>query len=180
MADVTLFESMDEQEFLAMFERREFPLDQWRHRPHVTVAYLYLRQYPLEQAIGKMRQGIQAHNAAHGLAGAYHETITQFWGRVIYAVMSAHGPSDSASHFFDRHSYLLNKMLPLLFYSYGRLISKQARHEFVEPDLLALPLPVEVSVAQTNYEPDPGKPPLPPDPVAVLAQTSQTIEHNPR
>ena len=69
-------------------------------------------------------------------------------------------------------------MLPLLFYSHDRIMSKQARHEFVEPDLLSL-LPTDASITRTSYEPDPGYPPIPPDPVVIIAQTSKTIERNP-
>jgi tetratricopeptide (TPR) repeat protein len=126
-----------------------------------------------------MREGIKTHNAANGLTGAYHETLTQVWARIIYAVMLAHGPSDSAKHFFDHHSYLLNKMLPLMFYTHSRVLSKQAREEFLEPDLLPLPVEPDAAVLEAQYEPDFGYPPIPPDPIMVIEQLTQTIENNP-
>lgn len=178
MQKVKPFEQMDEQEFLEMFEQKRFPFNQWRHRPHVTVAYLYLRKLSLEEAIDTMRDRIQAHNAANGLMGAYHETLTQVWARIIYAIMATHGPSDSAKNFFDRHTYLLNKMLPLMFYTHQRIMSKQARDAFLEPDLMPLPTPPQKDIPKINYDPDSFQA-IPPDPVLIIASTTQIIEYDP-
>lgn len=55
---------MKDQELLRVFEECSLPRDQWTHRCHVKVAYLYLRQFPYDQALLKIRNGIQKYNAA--------------------------------------------------------------------------------------------------------------------
>jgi hypothetical protein len=131
------FTITDEQNVLTLFENCQFPRHEWNHRAHLTVAYLYLCQFTLAETIDKLRQGIIAY-IGEAQAHAYHETITQVWTRLIHAAMEKHGPGDSAWHFFNRHSYLLDKRFPQRFYSHEHLMSPQARRSFVEPDLLPL------------------------------------------
>ncbi len=73
---------MDDANFLRQFEECIWPLNQWHHRQHVKVAYLYLRQYPLA-AVDPIGQNIKRFNAAHHVPEAmdrgYHETLTQAW-----------------------------------------------------------------------------------------------------
>src|SRR6478609_9349612 len=57
----------NDQTFLQEFEVQRWPLDQWHHRDHLKLAYLYLRRYPLDEAAAKIRDGIKAHNAAHDI-----------------------------------------------------------------------------------------------------------------
>jgi hypothetical protein len=67
--------------FLAEFEACRWPIDHWHHRPHIKLAYLYLRRYPFDDAMNRIREGIKAHNAAHQLPelpmSGYHETMTE-------------------------------------------------------------------------------------------------------
>ena len=42
---------MSDDEFLAQFENCTLPFDQWTHRAHVRVAYLYLRRHPFREAL---------------------------------------------------------------------------------------------------------------------------------
>jgi hypothetical protein len=55
---------MTDDEFLAAFEA--CTLQDFHHRDHVKVAYLYLRRHPLDDAIAKVRTGLQALAAAWG------------------------------------------------------------------------------------------------------------------
>lgn len=109
----------------------------------MTIAYLLLRQYPLEEATNRMRRGIQNYNAAHGVEqtpiGGYHETLTVAWMRVLHAAMAAYGPADNADGFFEQHPHLLSKVMLRLFYSRLRIMSDEARYGWVEPDLAPLP-----------------------------------------
>jgi tetratricopeptide (TPR) repeat protein len=177
--EVTAVEAMAETKLLALFERCELPRRMWNHRAHVTVAYLYLRQYPLPVAIAKMRAGIQAYNAVAGQGVGYHETVTRTWLHLIHTTMHNHGASDSARNFFNRHTYLLDKTLPLLFYSDQRIMSGTARAGFIEPDLMPLPDP-------TPKQPDPAGPgrepldvPIPRDPYEAIKRTSRILESEP-
>ena len=109
-------------------------------RDHIKVAYLYLRFQPLEDAITKVRTGLQALAVAWGapvddLEKGYHETMTQAWVRLVHLTMSECGVVESADAFCDQQPKLMQKTHLDLFYSRGRLITWQAKREFVEPDL---------------------------------------------
>ncbi len=136
---------ISDEDFIARFESQRWPLEDWNHREHVRLAYLYLRRCSFEDAALRMRVGIKAHNAAHGVADSqtsgYHETLTIAWLRLIDAMLREYGPEESADAFCDAHPELLQKQVLRLFYSRERLMSLQAKKQFVEPDLAPLPTP---------------------------------------
>ena len=129
---------MNDEEYLAAFEART--LEEFHHRDHIKVAYLYLRQCPLDQAIAKVRTGLQALAKAwdapvDDLERGYHETMTQAWVRLVDLTMSRCGVAESADAFCDQHPDLMKKTHLELFYSRERLMTWDAKRQFVEPDL---------------------------------------------
>ena len=139
---------MDDRTFLEQFEDCTLPFDQWTHRAHVKVAYLYLRRFSLEEAIRKMRQGIQRYNAANdvpeGPDTGYNEMTTQAFLRIIYAVISEYEsvfPTKTADEFCDTHPQLLSKHILRFYYSPDQRMHPDAKTTFVEPDLAPLPQP---------------------------------------
>lgn len=134
---------MGDDEFLRQFESGAWPAEDWHHRQHVKVAYLYLRSYPPNEAISRMRSGIRAYNAVHqvpdSLTSGYHETITLAWMRLVQAALRESGPAKNADAFVDMHSQLACKRTLLLYYSRERIMSADAKRQFVEPDLAPLP-----------------------------------------
>jgi hypothetical protein len=141
----------DDDIFLQQFESCTFPLDQWHHRQHIKIAYLYLSRYPLDTAISKMCSGIKAYNAANkvpeSLTGGYHETMTQAWMHLVHCTLREFGPSESADVFVDKQVQLLSKRALLFFYSRDHIMSAEAKRQFVEPDLTSLPRSRHVTVA---------------------------------
>jgi hypothetical protein len=135
---------MDDATFLRQFEECTWPLDQWHHRQHVKVAYLYLRQYPLAQAVDRMRESIQRFNAAHHVPEAldrgYHETLTQAWMHLVHFTLCQYGPAVSADEFFDAHPQLWQMKVLRFFYTRERLMSAEAKARFIDPDLSELPV----------------------------------------
>ena len=138
--------ALDDRTFLGQFEDRTLPFDQWTHRAHVKVAYLYLRRFSLDEAIDKMRQGVQRYNAANdvpeGPDTGYNETTTQAFMRIIHAVMSEYEsvfPTESADEFCDTHPQLLCKHILRFYYSPDQRMHPDAKTTFVEPDLAPLP-----------------------------------------
>jgi len=129
--------------FLKAFENCTLPSDQWKHRAHLKVAYLYLRVFTFEEALNKARRNIQRYNAAtdtpENLERGYHETMTVAWMRLVDSALGESGPAASADEFLEREVQLLNSKALRFFYSRARLISWQAKAEFVEPDLAPLP-----------------------------------------
>ena len=98
---------MTDNEFLAAFEACRFSLDQWHHREHIRIAYLYLLRHPFDEAVRKVRSGIQALNATHKVPDAidrgYHETMTQAWMRLVHFTLHEFGAKETADAFLDEH-----------------------------------------------------------------------------
>ncbi len=138
---------MNDAEHLRRFEDHSLPREQWTHRAHLKVAYLYLNQFSLAETLERLRAGIQAYNAAQGIqdtpTGGYHETMTQVWLQLVYTTLRQCGPAESADAFFDAQTQLQSKRTPLLFYSRDRIMSPEAKRSFVPPDLAPLPLPLD-------------------------------------
>ena len=131
---------------LDAFNRCQIPREAWTHRAHLTIAYLLCRAYPSDGpdgAIERARLGIQKSNAALGIeqteTGGYHDTMTIAWMRVMLAAMRHHGPGDGPDQFLDQNPHLLARTLLRLYYSKERIMSREARHGWVEPDLAPLP-----------------------------------------
>jgi hypothetical protein len=134
---------VDDGAFLTAFESVAIPLTEWNHRAHLRVAYLYLDRFPLEEAITRIRAGIQAYNAAQGIQDGpergYHETLTQMWMRILHGLRTSVGPEAGFDAFVERHPYLLVRLLGRLYYTRERMMSERAKREFVEPDLTPFP-----------------------------------------
>ena len=134
---------MSDDEFVQQFEARTFPFDQWHHRAHVKLAYLYLVRFGFDAASHKLRDGIRAYNAANHVPNepmrGYHETVTMFWLRIIEMTVQEYGEKPTADEFFDFHPQLSQKKINRLFYSAELFTSARAKSEFVEPDLTNLP-----------------------------------------
>ena len=129
---------MNDDEFLAAFEA--CALDEFHHRDHIKITYLYLRRYPLDEAVGKVRSGLQALAVAWGapvddLEKGYHETMTQAWVRLVHLASRDCEVEVSADNFCDQRPELMQKTRLKLFYSGERLMTWEAKRGFVEPDL---------------------------------------------
>jgi hypothetical protein len=135
---------MDDEAFLRAFESCTLTPEEWRHRSHLKVAYLYLRRHGLAGATEKIPAAIKALNAAHknpeSLDRGYHHTITIAWLRIMHTALQEYGPAETADAFLDQQPHLLEKKILRLFYSRDRIMSWQAKAEFVEPDLALLPV----------------------------------------
>ena len=137
---------MTDADFLAAFETQTLPFAQWTHRAHVKVAFLYLRDLPLDAALDRVRAGIRAFNAANAVpesaTSGYNETTTVAFVRLVAATMAAYGdalPTPTADAFCDAHPQLMTRNVLRLFYSPQRRMDPRAKTEFVEPDLAPLP-----------------------------------------
>ena len=137
---------MDDQALFRCFEDRSLPREQWTHRAHLKVAYLHLIRFSHQEALQRLRMGIQAYNTAHGIhdtpTGGYHETMTQVWLQLVYTALCQFGPAETADAFFDAQTQLYDKCAPLLFYSRDRLMSPEAKRSYITPDLAPLPQPL--------------------------------------
>ena len=133
----------EDEIFLTAFEAGTWPFEKWHHREHIRTAYLYLCQHPFDMALGKMRTAIKALNRAHNVPErpdrGYHETLTQGWMLLTHQALCESGKCENSEAFLGRHPALLSKDALLSYYTKERIMSQQARHGFIEPDLKPLP-----------------------------------------
>ena len=139
---------MDDAELQTKFEDLSLPFDQWTHRAHLRIAFCYLRQHSFADALDRIRAGIKAYNAVNKVpenpTSGYNETTTVAFLRLVDATMRAYGgvmPTADSHAFCEMHPQLLHKHILRLFYSPQRRMHPQAKTQFVEPDLTALPDP---------------------------------------
>lgn len=124
------------------FESRSLTKTEWNHAAHLTVGLYYCLRFPFGVALEKMRRGVRAINAVHGVEntkqGGYHETLTVFWMVVIkqFAETSRrYSFGEAANQLF---SICGDPRLPFEYYSRELLFSEEARVSHVQPDLEAL------------------------------------------
>ncbi len=128
---------MNHDEFLHAFETAE--LNEFPHRSHLRMAWIYLRRDGWETGFEHIQSGIQHFAAAKGASTKYHETITRFWAYLMYWVIT-HAPADADfDHLIEAHAHLLDTAIIKKHYSTARLSSNAARRTWVEPDLIPLP-----------------------------------------
>lgn len=132
---------MTDCEFLHAFESCTLPEEEWTHRAHLRMAWLRLRDGDFNTVLPRVREGIQRYNTSIGKPKGYHETITQAYLRLVEHRMRA-GDTPAFDAFCAQNADLLAPDLGALTRHYRRktLLCPEARHLFVEPDLLPLPL----------------------------------------
>jgi hypothetical protein len=129
---------MDDDDFLATFERAGFGAHEFRHREHLRMACLYVQRYGAEAAVAKACDGIRHLAAAHGHTTLYHDTLTRAWVRVVALAMARSG-ARSFDELISTHPALLDRDLLLHHWSRDLLFSPGARSTWTEPDLAPLP-----------------------------------------
>jgi hypothetical protein len=134
---------MTDDTLLRRFEGCDLSMKEWHHREHLRLAYLYLTRLPYAGALERMRAGLKALNAAQQVPETpergYHETLTQGWMRLMYCAICENGLAENSEAFLDTHTHLLARRAMLFFYSRERLMSAEAKAQWVEPDLAPLP-----------------------------------------
>jgi hypothetical protein len=127
---------MNDRDFVAAFEACAIASSDFHHGDHVRLAWIYLREHSLIQAIECFTTALQRFAAHHGVAGLYHETITWAYVVLIHERMQREGaPADWESFraanrdLFDRKPSILDR-----YYAPGTLMTNFARRTFVLPD----------------------------------------------
>jgi hypothetical protein len=142
---------MNDADLINRFESQAISRSDWTHRLHVRMAYLYLRVHPFEEALIRIRTGIQKLNAANqvpeGPQGGYNETLTVAWAHLIHTLIIEQGPAATSDEFVDAQPLLLCSQLLRLFYSRAIWTEQDCKTRFVPPDLAPLPRPRRGSAA---------------------------------
>jgi hypothetical protein len=126
---------LDEANFVAGFRDGTLGTDQFHHRDHVRMAWLYVREFGLEAAVTRFTADLRAFAAAKGVPGLYHATIT-----VAYLTLVAERlrtATDAPWEAFAGANADLLRWKPSVvddFYTAERLWSDDARAQFLLPD----------------------------------------------
>jgi hypothetical protein len=67
---------MNNEEIIQCFESDAIPGESFHHADHVRLAFAYLREYPVLQALEKFSGALKRFAAARGKTQLYNETIT--------------------------------------------------------------------------------------------------------
>ena len=132
----------DIKSLITKFENCTLSRSEWNHQAHLTVALWYLNHYDEQEAINRVRQGIQRYNEAMGIKttkdGGYHETLTLIWVRMVshYLIINEEQSfiPETANAIYKTYN---DKYLPFQYYSRNLLMSWEARNNWVEPYLKA-------------------------------------------
>ena len=143
-SEATIPLTAEERTFIDAFERCAMPPGSFRHRDHVWLAWLYLRLYPLPEALGRYVEGLKRFATSIGQDGLYHETITYAFIFLINERMQRDGLDDSWDAFAARNDDLVKGGIRFLhaYYCPEMLMSDRARKVFIMPEPL---LPVAAS-----------------------------------
>jgi len=127
------------------FSARTLPRVEWTHAAHFAAALWLMRYRPDLDAAGDMPRMIRIYNESVGRvnddSGGYHETITQASLRALRGVLDAN-PGDMPIYRIVNAlmaSSLGNPNWLLEYWSRDRLMSVEARRQWLDPDLKPLP-----------------------------------------
>jgi hypothetical protein len=127
----------------AAFYERTLPKELWTHHAHLRVGLWTLLRFPPSESLVRLRNGIRLYNEACGGVNSdtagYHESITRFY---VWRIDRFLGDADRTRPAADLAEELIrlhgDKNLPFEFWTKERLMSKEARLDWVEPDLRPL------------------------------------------
>ncbi len=142
MADNPCYRTVAEiEEVVRRFEDCSYTPDEFVHAKHLTVAAWYFARLDAEAARERMRSGLRKFIAHHGKTG-YHETITEFWLRLVeHAIRPAERNEADVVSLVNGVIMLCNdKNLIYTHYSRDLLASSAAKAYWTEPDIAVMPL----------------------------------------
>ena len=124
---------------------RDLPRVEWTHEAHLAAStYLLLRHPEIDldrELPGLIRRYNESVGGVNSATEGYHETITRVFLHGVRLFLSEANPTSPLHELVNE--LLLSPMgrrdWPLRFYSRDRLLSVEARRQFVAPDLAALP-----------------------------------------
>ena len=90
---------MTDQELIEQFENGTLPNDGFHHQDHVRVAFLYLTQYPVLEALQAFSKALRKFAEVHGKPQLYHQTITWAYLLLIRERMARAGKKQSWEDF---------------------------------------------------------------------------------
>lgn len=129
---------MTDDEFLQAFMDCTLPNDQFHHRDHLRLVWLQVRRLGLKAARDAVADGIRRFATSTGHTEKYHETMTEFWIRLVDHMIHLRSDIQDFDCFLATYPQLADKHLPLRHWQSETMFSPAARAGWIEPDLLPL------------------------------------------
>ncbi len=135
--------SEDFDNFANEFQNCTLPKNKWTHEAHFVIALWLILRHGLEAAKSLARDGIKKYNEATGVANTelngYHETITMLYLTAVNNFVKDFDTNDEINILSALlKSEIIAREYPLQFYTAQVLFSKEARLNWVQPDLVEL------------------------------------------
>jgi len=136
---------MTDEEFLRFFDEVGQPSPstvpmRFGHREHLRLAWLCLSRQGEQHGAASTIAAVRRVAAALGASEKYHETITRFWLRLVAHHIKRDPVVASFDDFLLNSPRLLDPGLMRRHYRPETLAGERARREWVEPDLIPLPV----------------------------------------
>ena len=127
---------MNERDFVAGVESCTIGARDFRHADHVRLAWIYLRDYPLLDAIARFVSTLRRFAAHQRVPEKYHETVTWAYLLLIHERMRRGGEPQEWERFRVENEDLFARNPSILdrYYARATLESDIARKSFVLPD----------------------------------------------
>ncbi|HEY6338034.1 MAG TPA: hypothetical protein VIW68_06035 [Candidatus Sulfotelmatobacter sp.] len=126
---------LTDEEVILRFESDAAPGNPFHHADHVRLAFAYLRQYPVLQALERFAAALRSFADARGKPNLYHETITCAYFFLIRERMARCGRAEWEEFSRQNPDLLIWKEGILTrYYHDATLQSDLARTVFVFPD----------------------------------------------
>jgi hypothetical protein len=127
---------MQDEELIEPVENCTLPAQDFHHRDHVKLAWLYLKRHSALEALEKFSEGIKRFAAFNGKATRYHETITWAFIFLINERMASMTEEATWQEFAESNADLLDWQKSILkqYYRDETLQSELARRIFLLPD----------------------------------------------
>jgi len=126
---------MSNLELIRRFESDSVPEDSFHHADHVRLAFAYLCEYPVLQALEKFAGALKRFAAARGKTQLYNETITCAYFFLIRERMARCEAADWEDFAYRNPDLLIWKGGILgRYYNEATLKSELARAVFLFPD----------------------------------------------
>ena len=127
---------MNDREFVAAVESCALSGADFHHTDHIRLAWIYLSEHPLLEAIARFTTSLRRFAAHHGVPQKYHETITWAYLLLIHERMQRDRAPRDWDGFREANADLFAWRPSILqrYYAPATLTSDLARRIFVLPD----------------------------------------------
>ena len=135
-----------DEELIAGFEAASLPA--FPHADHVRLTILYLSRHGREETERKLFEGLRRFATAKGVPEKFHVTMTIAWLDLVDDARRQYPELGDPAELVAACPELLDRDALLRFYTRERLMSDQARQQWVAPDRV-----IRIQLAENSNPP---------------------------